>query len=158
MQDPVESQFDCLNSMANEEDPLFGRITNEKPKKDYDHPRTLTFNESISKILFMWVPFTFSEGLMVLDQAINLSVVSHQSDTTVISAVVLGNMMLCMVAESLVSGLNSALETYAAQAYGAGDLYRAGVILHRSRLVYAASFVLTCFTLNFTDKILIAIG
>ena len=55
-------------------------------------------------------------------------------------------------------GMNSALETLAAQAYGAKNLRRAGILLNRGRLIYTLSFIPTCILLSQSEKLLKLMG
>ena len=59
------------------------------------------------------VPFTLSEALFLLESFINLSVIAHQNDENITGAVVLGNMMIGCFGFSVLTGMNSAVETLA---------------------------------------------
>jgi Na+-driven multidrug efflux pump len=53
----------------------------------------------------------------------------------------MGNMIINMSAFSILFGMNGALDTLVAQAYGVGDLYMCGVYLNRGRFILLCAFI-----------------
>jgi Na+-driven multidrug efflux pump len=63
-----------------------------------------------------------AQFLNILAENINYFFVGNLDDTSALAAVGLGNMTINVVAFSTILGMNTALETRVAQAFGAGNL------------------------------------
>ena len=70
----------------------------------------------------------------------------------------LGSSMLYCLNLYIIMGMNGALETLVAQAYGAGQLHLCGVYLNRARVINTVIFVPLLFILLFTKPILESLG
>ena len=84
-------------------------------------------------IVWMWIPLLFATAIGEVINVVNIAFVARLNNTEWLAAVALGNMMINIAAFAIMQGMNSALETLVAQAYGAGNYRRAGVLLHRGR-------------------------
>ena len=68
----------------------------------------------------MWAPITLTSILEMMIEILNYAFVGHLNDRYALAAVGLGNMLINITAWAVIYGLNSALETLASQAVGAG--------------------------------------
>lgn len=83
---------------------------------------------------------------------------SRLNNPVLLAGVGLGTMTSNILCLSILLGFNTALQTLASRAYGAGDLHLCGVYLNRARVIMAVAFLPTVLVLAFSEKILVAIG
>lgn len=95
------------------------------------------------------------EFLNMFSEQINYKVVGNLNDTIALAAVGIGNMTINIVAIATIVGMNTALETRVAQAYGAGNLRQCGIYLNRGRIVLLCLLIPLFCLLSYADVILI---
>ena len=76
------------------------------------------------------VPSMISMFFGMLNEFINVVFVGHLDDPEKLAGVGLGNMILNVFGIAIIFGMNGAMETLVAQAFGKGDLYMCGVYLN----------------------------
>ena len=87
---------------------------------------------------------------MILQQIqiiINIIVIGHLNDENLMAGIGMGAMLMNMVGNAVMVGLNGAVETLVAQSYGGDNLRQCGVYLNRGRLVVMIAFVPICLLL-----------
>ena len=67
----------------------------------------------LRNICYIWLPFSISEFLTSSPEVINLAVVTHLTDTKTAGIVSLAGMLINLFFDSVMLGMNSALETFA---------------------------------------------
>ena len=72
---------------------------------------------------------------------INIIVIGHLNDENLMAGIGMGAMIMNMVGNAVMVGLNGAVETLVSQSYGADNLRQCGVYLNRGRLVIMIAFV-----------------
>jgi len=72
---------------------------------------------------------------LMLQEVMNLIFIGHLDDSALLAGVGMGNTILSVFGISLFLGLNGALETLVAQAYGSNNLQLCGIYLNRGRFV-----------------------
>ena len=75
-----------------------------------------------------------------------------------LAAVGLGGTLNGMFSRHIIVGINGALETFVAQAYGQSQLRLCGVYLNRGRFIICAVFVPLIFLLAYSKPILLKLG
>lgn len=93
--------------------------------------------------------------LSILAEQINYFFVGNLNDTVALAAVGIGNMTINVIAIATIMGMNTALETRVAQAFGAGNLRKCGVFLNRGRIVIISMLLPLFGILYFTEEILV---
>lgn len=94
----------------------------------------------------------------MLAESINIVFVGHLNDPAKLAGVGMGNMMINMFGLSPVYGMNGALETLVAHAFGNGNLHLCGVYLNWARFVLTLLYLPILVILLLTERILILIG
>jgi Na+-driven multidrug efflux pump len=79
----------------------------------------MTIREAMAKMTPMWLQLSFIFAIEILMDSISMVIVGKLDDTTILAATGLGFIFLFIFALSTSMGLNTALETLVAQAYGA---------------------------------------
>lgn len=75
-----------------------------------------------------------------------------------LAGVGLGTLYVNIFCQSIILGLNGALQTLVSQAFGAGNIRECGVILNRGRLVALIAFIPIVVVLCLCEQFLLAIG
>ena len=88
----------------------------------------------------------------------NLIFLGHFGDASMVAGVGLGSVTLNIMCLSMLYGMNGAIETLVAQAFGMKDLTLCGQYLNRGRVILTLVFIPFMILLLFTEKILIGIG
>ena len=96
--------------------------------------------------------------LLMMQEMINLVFLGHLNESNLLAGVGVGNMFMNMIGLSIVVGLNGALETLVAQAYGAKNLHLCGIYLNRGRFVLLMFFIPVTVVLFQTHTIMLLIG
>ena len=89
---------------------------------------------------------------------VNIVYAGKLNDAHKLAGLGLGSCMLLCLTSYIIEGMNGALETLVAQAYGAGQLHLCGVYLNRARVINTVIFVPLLIILLFTKPILEALG
>ena len=147
-----------INEERLHEESCLIELNSSRVVKKSDDLSDLTNMQLCRNIVWMWLPLTFSTAIGEIINVANLAFVAHLNNTELLAAVALGNMMINIAAFAIMQGMNSALETLVAQAYGAGSYRRAGVLLHRGRFLYTLSFIITIIVLSQSEKLLVLLG
>jgi MATE family multidrug resistance protein len=80
------------------------------------------------------------------------------NDPAKLAGVGMGNMIMNMVGMATVYGMNGAMETLVAQAYGNGNLYMCGVYLNRARLILTIAYIPVVIVLVQAENLLLLIN
>ena len=103
-------------------------------------------------------------------QLINTYYVGHLNNAALLAGVGMGNMLINVLAYSIMQGLNGAIETLVSQSFGASnnemksDRYRTdmrkqcGLIFNRGRFVATSVMVPIIIIFALSDKILVGLG
>ena len=89
---------------------------------------------------------------------LNLIFAGHLGDPMYVTAVGLGNMFANVTCLLIVYGLNLAITTLCAQAYGAGNLHKVGVYLNKGRIACVIFFIPIFGVMNLCKPFLLAIN
>jgi Na+-driven multidrug efflux pump len=74
-------------------------------------------------------------------ELINMCFIGHLGDPAKVAGVGIANVYINMVSQSWIMGLNGALSTFVAQAYGAENMRLCGIYLNRGRFVTLLAFI-----------------
>ena len=96
--------------------------------------------------------------MLYLQDQINLIFVGSLGDTHQLAAVGLGNMVMMLLPYSIMIGVNTALETFVAQAFGSNNLKQCGLYLHRAILLIVILYIPITIVLFQTGHALTAVG
>ena len=101
--------------------------------------------ESLKKKTFIIaktaIPAIICQLLYLFTLTINIKFISNLGNTEKLTGVGLGNMLLNMCCQSVFFGLNGAVSSLCAQAYGSGNMKLATFSLNRGRFVSAIVFI-----------------
>ena len=103
-------------------------------------------------------PTIISCLFMQLTYFINTIYAGKLNDESKLAGIGLGTSFLECLTLYIIMGMNGALETLVAQAYGADQLVLCGVYLNRARVINTVIFLPLMFILLFTKPILSALG
>lgn len=109
-------------------------------------------------IAIVAIPSIIVMALYLIVQLINLTIVGHMNDPAVIAGVGLGNLYINLSSQSIFMGLNYAIVTLVAQAYGNENYKLCGHYLNRGRIITTIAFVPMFILLFFCEDFLLAIG
>ena len=87
-------------------------------------------------------------------ETLNLIIVGQMKDDTQTAAVGLGNAIITLFGIAILLGLNSALNTFASQAYGAREIELCGVYYWRARFVLLGAYVIVSPVFIYSDQLL----
>jgi len=79
--------------------------------------------------------------MLYLQDQINLIFVARLGDSEQLAAVGLANMVIMLLPYSFMIGVNTALETLVAQAFGSNNLRQCGLYLHRAVFIIIIIYV-----------------
>ena len=88
-------------------------------------------------------------------ESVNLVVVGHLNDTVTLAAVALGHNIVIMLVLSTIMGVDSAVETRVAHAYGNGQFRLCGEILNRTRFILTLLMIPIALLLSQAESILL---
>jgi len=88
---------------------------------------------------------------------VNMSFLGHLGEEA-LAAVGLANVFMAFTGSSILWGMLTAFETFAAQAYGAGNLKRVGLLVQRSLVVSAAILMAVWTMCYYSEEILLICG
>jgi MATE family multidrug resistance protein len=126
---------------------------------DEDYQRiNSSFITKYKNILKIFVPTAFSAFIIMSQEMINLWFVGMLNNSAMIAGVGTGNVIINMLGNSIIFGMNGAMNTFVSQSYGQGNMKLVGIYLNRARLVMTLSFVPVAFILLYIKEIMIAIG
>lgn len=143
-----------LNNSTNDlfqQKPLLSEHNNQSVKNDFNKTiivvqRAYTqantmFRKRVWKtnVEALWA--IFSLMLQVLPGIYNTAVLSHYGDASVVAGAGLGVMFINMFVYGVFEGLNGAIDTLVAQAYGNGDYKRCNLIFNRARIINSMIFI-----------------
>jgi MATE family multidrug resistance protein len=80
------------------------------------------------------------------------------NDPAKLAGVGMGNMIMNLFGLSTVYGMNGAMETLVAHAFGHGNLHLCGVYLNRARLILCIVYIPIIIILFFAEDILLFIN
>lgn len=104
------------------------------------------------------MPTILSCLFMQLTYFINTVYAGHLHDASKLAGLGLGTCLLECLTLYIIMGMNGALETLVAHAYGANQLHLCGVYLNRARVINTILFVPLVTILLFTKQILAFLG
>ena len=107
------------------------------PDDDENHSESYIFI-SIVKI---GLPAMLCQFIAMLQELVNIWVIGHLNDPELLVAVGLGNVVINILGYGMFLGLNGALNTFVAQAYGANEIELCGVYLWRAKIVMTLLFI-----------------
>lgn len=90
--------------------------------------------------------------------SIAMVIIGMLNDTTILAATGIGYIILLIFALSTSMGLNTALETLVAQAYGADQLDLCGKYLNKQRFILVLWFMPLLFFLSYSESMLLWLG
>lgn len=108
----------------------------------------LTACDIIKKLVLTAIPASLGILIGFSQETINLIFVGSLNDPPLLAALGLGNLFVNIGGYAVFYGLNGAMETFVAQAKGAGDLYQCGIYLQRGRIVVFFMFLLVALVLS----------
>ena len=112
----------------------------------------------ILNFLMVSIPSILCTCVFCFQHLVNMWMVGHLGDTTLLAAIGLGNMIQNCFFIAPIVGMNCAIETLASQTAGSNDIELAGVYLNRGRVVVVSIIAIQClFGLN-TSTILQLLG
>lgn len=91
-------------------------------------------------------------------QLINTYYIGHLDRPEIMAGIGMGNMLINILCFAITQGLNSALETFVSQSFGAANYKYCGILLNRGRLIVSVILIPIIVVFAFSDSILIAIG
>ena len=94
---------------------------------------------------------------MLMD-LVNMIFIGHTNDSAKIAGIGLGNMYVNIGCQGVLIGLNGGIGTLAAQASGAHNLKKVGVILNRGRIVGILGFIPCFFLMLNCENVLLFLG
>ncbi len=102
------------------------------------------------------IPTVLSNIFLVIVQLTNIYFMGRSTDSNLMAAVGMGNMLINVFCFAVCQGFNGTIETFVSQSYGAGQKYMCGVQLNRGRIIVSILFIPIVILFFFADKILIA--
>ena len=96
--------------------------------------------------------------MMTIQEQINVVFVGNLSDPAKLAGLGLGNMVMNLAPYALLTGVNTALETFVSQAYGRQDLRECGLYLHRSMFIICCAFIPLAISMFWSSDALIYLG
>ena len=117
----------------------------EKTKEEKDMFDPESDPPSTNKITTIFcklaVPSCVTNFVAMIPPLTNTYFAARMNDPTKLAAIGLANVILMLMVQSLLTGLNSAQETLTSQAFGNGNLRLCGVNLNRGRFILIAFFI-----------------
>lgn len=101
------------------------------------------------------IPACITMVFSLLMEIVNMLFIGHFNDSAKIAGVGLGNMYVNIACQSIIIGLNGGVATLAAQAYGAKNLRKVGVILNRGRFIVLLTMVPMTFIMLNCERVLV---
>ncbi|CDW80600.1 na+-driven multidrug efflux pump [Stylonychia lemnae] len=109
-------------------------------------------------VLKLAVPPVISMFFQFFVQLINTYYIGHLNDQVIMAGIGMGNMLINILCFAVTQGLNSALETFISQSFGATNYSYCGVLLNRGRLIVSVFLIPIILIFVVSDKLLIYIG
>lgn len=103
------------------------------------------------------VPIIIGQVFSLFVEMLNLVFAGHLGDPIYVAAAGLGNMYANITCLLIIYGLNSAIATLCAQAYGTGNLHKVGVYLNKGRIANLIFFVPIFCVMFLCEPFLLAI-
>ena len=136
--------------------------TTERPNEHEKNREILkeepTFFQCQWDIFRISLPTIISCLFMQLTYFINTVYAGHLNDESKLAGLGLGTCLLECLTLYIIMGMNGALETLVAHAYGANQLVLCGVYLNRARVINTVLFIPLVSILLFTRQILTFVG
>lgn len=104
------------------------------------------------------IPIIIGQIFSLFVEMLNLVFAGRLGDPIYVAAAGLGNMYANVTCLLIIYGLNSAIATLVAQAYGAGNLRKCGIYLNKGRIAVVIFFVPIFIIMFFCEKFLLAIN
>lgn len=103
------------------------------------------------------IPIIIGQIFSLFVEMLNLVFAGHLGDPIFVAAAGLGNMYANVTCLLIIYGLNSAIATLCAQAYGSGNLHKCGVFLNKGRIAIVIFFVPITLVTFLCEPFLLAI-
>lgn len=89
----------------------------------------------IGQFFHLAIPATINVLVQMLIVTSNLIFIGHLGDASKVASCGLGNMIIFIFGNAAFQGMNSGLETFTSQAFGANNLKLCGMYYQRGRIV-----------------------
>ena len=104
------------------------------------------------------IPIIIGQIFSLFVEMLNLVFAGRLGDPIYVAAAGLGNMYANVTCLLIIYGLNSAIATLVAQAYGAGNLRKCGIYLNKGRIAVVIFFIPIFIIMFFCERFLLAIN
>jgi len=103
------------------------------------------------------IPIIVGQIFSLFVEMLNLVFAGHLGDPIFVAAAGLGNMYANITCLLIIYGLNSAIATLCAQAYGSNNIHKVGVYLNKGRIAILIFFVPIFGVMFLCESFLVAI-
>ena len=104
------------------------------------------------------VPTILGQVFALLVVSANTAYIGKLGDNAMLAGVGLGTLYVNIFCQSIILGLNGALQTLVSQSFGAGNIKECGVILNRGRIVALFAFIPIIIILCLCEDFMLLVG
>lgn len=104
------------------------------------------------------IPTILGQVFALLVVSANTAYIGQVGDEFMIAGVGLGTLYVNIFCQSIILGLNGALQTLVSQSFGAGNIRECGIILNRGRIVAFLAFIPIVIILCLCEPFMLAVG
>eukprot|EP00347_Sterkiella_histriomuscorum_P002719 403367069 len=145
-----------FNNVCNESNPQ----THSKwqPQSYFEDDKETSLLQDFWTVVKLAIPPIISMFFQFFVQLINTYYIGHLDDQVIMAGIGMGNMLINILCFAITQGLNSALETFVSQSFGAANYQYCGVLLNRGRLIVTVILIPIILLFMVSDQALIYIG